>query len=1093
MNVKELLACLSVLAALVAPPSLRAATVSGRFADGAYWSMLMPPHWNGTLLLYSHGYAPSVRVPDLAPKDMAGILAQRGYALAASSYATPGWAIAEAIPDQMQTLDEFVRRFGKPRRTIAWGTSMGGLVTIALAEQHPDRIDAALPSCGSLAGALGMMNTALDGAFAFKTLLAPGSNVRLVNVDDDRANARRVRRVLDQAMQTPSGRARVALAAALAQLTTWPNAGRQASVGEESKRQLDTIATSFPMAVFLPRVDQERRAGGAFSWTTGVDFRRQLLRSGREPWVQALYRQAGLDLQRDLDTLNSAPRITADPVAVAYMRAYYTPSGRLRVPVFSYHTIGDQMTSNEQQGAYADLVTKDGHGALFADAWVARAGHCAFTPAEHIAALETLEQRLANGSWDATPAKLNARAATASLGASRFVSYTPPAFLRPCARFARCAGEPDSPRYLRVSKSSRYVTVADGTRLAVDIYRPTRRGSVVRSPMPVILLESLGPRSDPRLLEAYGVRDLVEHGYNFVWLQPRGIGASFGKTGGFMTARDGRDVADVIAWINRQPWSSGRVGMLGLSNMGFIQWLTAAQRPAGLVTIVPAVANPDFYYQLYPNGVSALVGAPGVPGPDHAPATVRPARPNHAPPVQPVDADSAPGHPLWTAAQRSHIGGLTLPQQWLVNMYRDQPNGALGYAPGLVDSPLPRYADALRASGIRIYQMGGWWDSSPGGQIVAYRGFGGRLLIGAWPHELTADVNGGPLLRAQNLRWFDARLKGIDDGIDKEPPVRYQTMHSRTGDGWHYAADFPLSSQRTRVYYLAAGRSGTIPSLNDGGLSGTAPSADGGKDALRVDFRIRAFDGTFNRLDRSWDGDMSTGVDRLALTYTSRALPADTEITGFPIAHMWIASSDTDADLIVYLEEVLPDGRSHFVTDGAARASHRAVAQLFPWTVTGVPYHRSFIADKEPLVPGKAVEVDFALNPTSYVFHRGSRIRFTITGAEADVYEPPPGAGPGHPPLLTVFRDKSRTSTLDLPVIPPHTHRFVGTARITGGSSRCSGPASAWISKDDVYLRCADRWTHEARARVAVSATASGERPSVRIRGKGIDFTGTGR
>ena len=568
--------CLSGFLALAAlTPSLLAAsqppkpvasprsvpTISGTFADGAQWALRVPRHWNGTLLLFSHGYAPRLQPPELAPQGMASILEQRGYALAASSYSTSGWAIAEAVPDQMRTLDAFVHRFGKPRRTIAWGSSMGGLVTVALAEQHPEQIDAALPSCGSLAGALGMMNMALDGAFAFKTLLAARSDIRLVQVDDDRANAQRVQRVLDRAMRTPTGRARVALASALAELSTWPNFRRVAGTEEESERQLDGAAAAFAMAVFLPRVDQERRAGGVFSWNTGVDYRRQLRLSGREPWVQSLYRRAGIDLRQDLRTLNAAPRIAADPSAVAYMRAYYTPSGRLRIPMFSYHTIGDEMTANEQQGAYRDLVNKTGSGAWFADAWVARRGHCAFTPAEHLAALYTLEQRLTTGHWAAAPSTLNERAAETSLGPSGFVAYEPPAFLRPCARFAHCAGEPKPPRFTNVSESSRYVTVDDDTRLALDIYRPVQRRAAVR---PHCRWCCWRP-SDPE-----ATREYSKHMACMTWSSTATFssGCSHAVSGqrsvrpGSLTARDGRDVNDVIEWINRQSWSSGRVGMI---------------------------------------------------------------------------------------------------------------------------------------------------------------------------------------------------------------------------------------------------------------------------------------------------------------------------------------------------------------------------------------------------------------------------------------------------------------------------------------------------------------------------------------------------
>ena len=469
----------------------------------------------------------------------------------------------------------------------------------------------------------------------------------------------------------------------------------------------------------------------------------------------------------------------------------------------------------------------------------------------------------------------------------------------------------------------------------------------------------------------------------------------------------------MIAWAAKQPWSTGKVAMMGLSNLGFIQWLTAAQRPPGLVTIVPAVANPDFYYQLYPNGVSALVGAPGVKG--HAPPPPAAAPPE--PVRQPVDEDAAPDFALWESAQRSHAGGLTLPDAWLVNMARDQMNPVLGYAPGLVDSPLPSYAARLRGSGILIYQFAGWADASPGGEIVAHRGYGTKLIIGAWPHMLMAEDQGGPLLRAEQLRWFNFTLKGIDDGIGKEPPIRYQTRNERDGGGWHTASQFPLPTQRMKSFHLAAGRSGSVASVNDGTLNEKPSASLAGDDAYDVAFDVAAFGGAFNRLNRAWNGDMTTDIDRRGLTYTSSVFTRDTELTGFPTAHIWLSANAPDADLIVYLEEVGPDGQSHFVTDGAARASHRRLEPRSPWFDIGVPFHRSFAADRQLLDEGQPVEVDFSLIPTSYLIRRGSRIRFTITGAEKNTYQPPSEIDLGRPLTLHIYRDRSHASRIDVPMV----------------------------------------------------------------------------
>ncbi len=417
-------------------------------ANGNLWAADMPAKWNGTLLLDSHGFSPALRAPSgLAPRGLRDWLLDRGYALAGSSFSKAGWAVQEGVPDQIATLDEFEKRFGKPKRTIAWGGSMGGLVSVALVERHPDRIDAAIPYCGSISGSLGMMNMAFDGAFVFKTLQAPESDLQLQSITDDNANSAKARALVQEAQATPQGRARLALAGVMAQLPHWADQRAPEPAATDYDAQQVQAASTFVMGVIFPRVDQEARAGGPFSWNTGVDYRKQLALSGRRPYVEALYRKAGLDLEKDLDALAAAPRQAGDPKAIAYMRANYVPSGDLKRPVFSFHTIGDGMTMPTKQSAYGDAVKAAGRGSLFAGGWVRRAGHCTFTPAETAAALMTVEARLDTGKWDASAASLNARAKVSNLGDAAFTDFTPAPFLRPCtSRQRTCAGEIRSAR-----------------------------------------------------------------------------------------------------------------------------------------------------------------------------------------------------------------------------------------------------------------------------------------------------------------------------------------------------------------------------------------------------------------------------------------------------------------------------------------------------------------------------------------------------------------------------------------------------------------------------------------------------------------------
>ncbi|PSJ42021.1 alpha/beta fold hydrolase [Allosphingosinicella deserti] len=398
-----------------APPS-----VGEPLPSGARWASEMPANWNGTLLLWSRGYSPNVGAPEVAPAQIKDALLSAGYALAGSDYGAGGWALEEAVPAQRATIAAFAARYGKPKRVIGWGYSMGGLVTTALAEQRPAPIDGAVAYCASIGGAVGMMNMALDGAFAFRTLVAPDSTIKVVETGDDMTNGRKVGEALAAATATAEGRARVALAGVLAGIPGWTRPGSPAPAADDADGQAAQIGDAFVRGVYLPRADQERRAGGTFSWNTGLDYRRQLALSGRRPLVEALYRKAGLSLDADLARLNAAPRIAASPGAVRYMTRHYTPNGKPNVPLLAVQAVGDGLTSPSLQRFYAEAARRSDVQSL----WVKQAGHCNFTPDVVLAGIRHVDARLAAGRWPKAPAPL--------------VAHTAPPMLRPCLRDGRC-------------------------------------------------------------------------------------------------------------------------------------------------------------------------------------------------------------------------------------------------------------------------------------------------------------------------------------------------------------------------------------------------------------------------------------------------------------------------------------------------------------------------------------------------------------------------------------------------------------------------------------------------------------------------------
>jgi pimeloyl-ACP methyl ester carboxylesterase len=394
-------------------------TVNGTLADGAAYEIQCPAGaWNGTLFLYSHGYVvPGSNNPAMDAGDpvTGGYMLGQGFALAGSSYATTGWAIQQALPDQIHTLGAFARAYGSPSRTIAWGHSLGGIITAGLIQRYPGRFSGALPMCGVLAGGVATWNTALDASFAFQQLIDP--SVTVVHITDPGGNLTGALTAAAAAQQTKQGRARLALVSALGDTPGWftplsPEPAPTAYNKQEANQYLWGSQVDYPFA-FALRAEVEARAGGNPSWNTGVNYFAQLAKSADAHEVAALYRGAGLSLTADLQKLNSAPRISADPPAVTYLEHNISFNGHLAVPVLTMHTTGDGLVVPENEQAYRSVVRRDGDRTQLRQIFVHRAGHCAFTPAETITAATTLLNRLNTGRWNSaalTPDALNASA-----------------------------------------------------------------------------------------------------------------------------------------------------------------------------------------------------------------------------------------------------------------------------------------------------------------------------------------------------------------------------------------------------------------------------------------------------------------------------------------------------------------------------------------------------------------------------------------------------------------------------------------------------------------------------------------------------------
>ena len=284
----------------------------------------------------------------------------------------------------------------------------------------------------------------LDGEYAISELLAAG---RADQADElRRSDPIKVRRRVPTAAQltaaaqaaqtTAQGRARLALAMAFLNVSPWGDAAQPAiyDFASQEQGQYDDYfvangGLSAIQFIEIAREQLEAAAGGESAGTAGVDFARLLYHSSYYPEVKALYNESGLDLKADLATLAAGANLQPDSAAYSWNQRTSVPTGQLQVPELDLKTVSDQLVPVQQESYYHQLVARAGNDSLLRQAFVAAQGHCNFTPAELVAAVQALGTRVTTGSWGslATASSLNAAAGSlpASLGGGAFIPFWP--------------------------------------------------------------------------------------------------------------------------------------------------------------------------------------------------------------------------------------------------------------------------------------------------------------------------------------------------------------------------------------------------------------------------------------------------------------------------------------------------------------------------------------------------------------------------------------------------------------------------------------------------------------------------------------------
>lgn len=620
------------------------------------------------------------------------------------------------------------------------------------------------------------------------------------------------------------------------------------------------------------------------------------------------------------------------------------------------------------------------------------------------------------------------------LGACRADPAPPAAPTARVSEFGRYEGWSE-PTFTEWVRTSEYVTVRDGTRLAVDVIRPAVGGKAATGRFPVLWthtryqrgaphpgagagshdLANLGStavaadsvlarRNAPSLVDgSQALQRLVKHGYAVVVAQVRGGGASFGRYEGVYSPAETRDAYDLMDWMVKQEWCDGNLGMFGASYPGNTQYAAASTGHPALKAIFPEVAGFSLYDMLYEGGIwrENLV--------QHWAILTR--NLDIVFPEPPVDADSTGA--LRDEALAIHQTNWNVVEQFRAARWRDYDAPTFAWSRHEPTSLL----DAINRSGVAIYSAGGWYDAWSKDQLlwlVNYRG-PDRILMGYWSHAAL----GAERLRitaAEQHRWFDRWLKGIRNGIDSEPPIHYAVIDDSSHATWRTAPGWPIPGVATVDYYFGPGRSGGIASVNDGTLAPTRGQP--GQDRYLVDLTTTT--GTSTR----WDHTVAQGPMRYpdlaaneakGLTYTTPPLANDLEIVGYPVVTLYVASDQPDGDFYVVLSEVDSAGRSRYVTEGMLRASHRDTTTP-PWDNLGLPWHRSNRSDLKPLVRGQVARLTFVLQPTATLFNQGHRLRVSITGADVDNTEKPPVRGR---PTITLYRDAEHPSRIAFPVSLP--------------------------------------------------------------------------
>ena len=561
-----------------------------------------------------------------------------------------------------------------------------------------------------------------------------------------------------------------------------------------------------------------------------------------------------------------------------------------------------------------------------------------------------------------------------------------------------------------------YVPMADGVRIAVDVWLP----SDTSAPVPALLNATRYWRgienvTDPTPEVGY----FLASGYAVVIADVRGTGASEGVQTLPWSHEEMSDLGEIVGWIAEQEWSNGHVGAYGVSYAG---------NTAELATLTVSPALDAFALRFSTFDVLSNLALPGGvynrhveawqafnEGLDQSDPCVLSAAlqmdcatlESFTPGVRSVDEDT----------DRSILNGIIEARTENVDMAAliteyDQNGVSVEGESILTVSPYSN-RETTAESGVPIFVQVGWLDAATvDGALSRYLTLSNpqHVWIGPWSHAGNFETDpfsavDAPVAPTQAeqlgelVAFFDSTLKDEPAAIDSE--IRYYTMNAGT---WSTAETWPPEGVEMARWYMS----------DEASLTQDVPTAEEGADSKAVDYSATSGETT------RWHTEVTNGdviyPDRAAedeklITYTSAPLESDTVITGNPEVTLYVTSTEPDAAFHVYLEDVAPDGTVTYITEGVLRGQYRNPADS-AYEAAGI-YHSLLADNAEPLEANEVSEIRLSLYATSVLIEAGHQIRVAVAGADAGTFGRYPAEGDAS---ISIERNATNASFIDLPI-----------------------------------------------------------------------------